>query len=145
MDFEIVNIPSIIPDLLKLCPGIDPRWQEHLEFWEDDERGEYNDISVIVHSVVDSFTEGNSHFFPGLFNKIEDIINSGHPQQKEIAILGFLETLQTVGSNRPYGYKPFERWLGPLSLIEWHNIEKLWQGKSNLMDVIRSEKKQKGT
>ena len=145
MNFEIVNIPSIIPDLLKLCPGIDPRWQAHLEFWEGDERGEYNDISVIVHFVVDSFTEDNSLYFPDLFNKIEDIINTGHPKQKEIAILGFLETLQTVASNRPYGYKPFERWLGPLSLVEWHNIEKLWQGKSSLMDVIRSEKKQKGT
>ena len=145
MNFEIVNIPSIIPDLLKLCPGIDPRWQEHLEFWEGDERGEYNDISVIVHFVVDSFTEDNSLFFPNLFNKIEDIINTGHPKQKEIAILGFLETLQTVASNSPYGYKPFERWLGPLSLIEWHNIEKLWQGKTSLMDVIRYEKKQKST
>jgi len=141
MNFELVKIPSIIPDLLKLCPGIDPRWQDHLECWADDECSEYNDIFVIVDFVVDSFTEDHSLFFTDLFNKIEDVIAAGHPKQKELAIMGFLETLQTVASNEAYGYKPFERWLGPLSLQEWHNIEKLWQSKTRLSDVIRTVKK----
>ncbi len=140
-DFEIVNIPSIIPELLTLCPGIESRWDEHLEFWDGDERGEYNDISVIVHFVVDSYTENITQFFPMLFKKIEEIITKGHPKQKGIAITGFLETLQTVGSNRHYGYKPFEQWLRPASLSEWRGIEELWRDKSSLADVIRAERK----
>lgn len=141
-DFKIVKVPSIIPDLLKICPGIDSRWQEHLEYWGDDERGEYNDASVIVHFVVDSYSKNRTHFFPRLFAKVEEYITTGHPKQKEIAVLGFLETLQTVGSNQEFGYKPFEQWLGQSSLLEWRRLEAVWEGKSSLMDVVRDEQKE---
>lgn len=141
-DFEIVNVPSIIPELLKVCPGIDARWQQHLEYWGDDEWGEYNDAAQIVHFVVDSYLEGKTDFFPQLFAKVEEFIASGHPRHKEIASLGFLESLQTYASNQDCGYKPFEKWLGQSSLSEWHRLEAVWSGKSSLMDVVRAEKKQ---
>jgi hypothetical protein len=134
-----VNIPSIVPDLLSLCPGIEDRWRDHLGDWEGEERGDYIDISIIVHWLVDSYAIGNTDYFPALFQKAELLLESGHPSQQEVVVIGLFEDLQNVASHRDFGWKVFEKWLGPRSLAAWKEVESAWEGKTSLMDVIREE------
>jgi len=68
----------------------------------------------------------------GLNQQIEEI--------KEVVALGILETLQTLASNRKFGYKVFEKWLGSVSKTYWKKMEIIWRDKSSLADVIRSER-----
>jgi hypothetical protein len=136
-----VNIPSIVPDLLELCPGIEGRWRDHLAYWQGDERGEYIDISVVVHWLVDSYALARTDFFPALFQKVETILESGHPTQKGVIAVGLLEGLQTVASHRDFRERVFEKWLGPASLAAWKEIEAAWEGKTSLMDVVRDERR----
>jgi hypothetical protein len=55
--------------------------------------------------------------------------------------LGFFETLQNVASHRPQGNKAYEQLLGPMSKKVWSELQKMWAGKSSLVDVIRAEQK----
>jgi hypothetical protein len=137
-NFEIVQVPSVIPILLEACPGIEPIWAEHQT---RPSIGEYIDIAVVAQYLADSYSSNNTHFMPTFFATVEDILVNGHPKQKEMIVIGLLETLQNVTSHRHSGYQVFERWLGPATLTQWKALEVLWQGKSSLMDVVRDEKK----
>ncbi len=137
------DVPSIVPDLLSLCPGIEGRWRDHLAYWEGEDRGEYIDVSVVVHYIVDSYAVGRTDFFPALFRKAESILESGDPKQQEVLVIGLFEDVQTVASHSDFGWKVFEKWLGPRSLAAWRQIELEWEGKTSLMDVVRAEARRK--
>jgi hypothetical protein len=37
----------------------------------------------------------------------------------------------------------YEQFVGPMSRKVWNELQKMWAGKSSLMDVIRAEQKNK--
>jgi hypothetical protein len=138
-------LPSmeIIHRFIEMCPELQKRWDDHLEYWGKEDRGDYIDISVVAHFIVDSLKEGLTENYDKIFSLIEEKLNEGNSKEQEILSVGLLEDIQNIASHTAQGYKPFERWLGPTSLKVWVGIEKAWEGKSSLMDVIREENKQK--
>jgi hypothetical protein len=62
-------------------------------------------------------------------------------ENRNLIGLGFFETLQNVASWRPGGNKVYEQFLGPISKQIWSELQRMWAGKSSLMDVIRAEQK----
>ncbi len=130
-----------IGHLLEACPGIEPDWEEHLAWWGDEERGHYNDISVIAHYLVDCVKRVQTDFFPRVFQLVEQYITGGDEETRNLMVVGLLEGLQNVASWESFGYGVFEQWLEPQSRVAWRQLEKVWEGKSSLMDVIREERR----
>ena len=129
-----------MPLLLEACPGFHSNWQAHLDWWEGEESGAYNDTAEFARYIVESYEKGQISEFPNAFATIERILNEGDQESRDIAGLGVLECLQTIGSNRPFGEGVFVQWLGPASQHAWREIEQVWEGKQSLADVIRAEK-----
>ena len=53
--------------------------------------------------------------------------------------LVFSEALKNTASWRPFGETVFIQWLGPKSKEAWAEIDEIWRGKTNLMQVVRAE------
>jgi hypothetical protein len=138
---KLMSSSDAITLLLRACPGIDRQWQEHLDDWGNEERGDYNDISIVVHYLVDCYKQEQTDFFPELFNLVERCINEGDNQTRDLMIIGLLEGIQNVASWQSFGNGVFVQWLGPKSREAWKQLERLWNGKSSLMEVIREEKR----
>ena len=128
-----------MPLLLEACPGFQPTWQAHLEWWEGEEPGAYNHTSEFARYLVESFESGQTSEFPAAFAAIEKILNEGDQESRNIAGIGVIESLQTIGSNHLCGEQVFIQWLSPTSRRAWAEIERMWEGKNSLADVLRAE------
>jgi predicted transcriptional regulator len=135
----MITKPQVMPLLIEACPGFQPTWQAHLEWWKGEEPGAYNDTAEFARYLVESFESGQTSEFPAAFAAIEKILNEGDQESRDIAGYGVIESLQTIGSNHSCGEDVFIQWLGPTSRRAWAEIEKMWEGKSSLADVIRAE------
>ena len=58
-NFQLIPNKEIVQLFIDICPELRKAWEEHLEYWGDDDRGDYIDISVLAHFIVDSYKEGN--------------------------------------------------------------------------------------
>lgn len=136
----VITKGEVIPLLLETCPGISARWAEHLAGWEGSERGPFNDTSEIARYVVDSFAEVKTEEFGALFSLLERIIRDGDEDARGLAVVGVLESVQTISSHHAFGPEAFESWLGPLSRQAWADIDRLWSaGGGSLAGVVRYE------
>lgn len=130
----------MIPRFLEVCPSFAPRWEAHLAYWAGDERGDFIDIAELAHFIVEAYEKKQTEPFVAIFAAAEEFLRSGHPKQKEVITIGLLEDLQTIASHRTFGADAFVRYLGPLSRSAWHEVARVWEGKSSLMDVVRAER-----
>lgn len=127
-----------------LAKGLLGRWNKHVTWWGGRPARSYNDMAEFVHFAVDDLYEkGKADELRRLFQLLEELTVAGDQETRDLIGLGFFETLQNVASWRPYGKKPFEEFLGPMSRRMWSEIQETWRGKSSLADVIRAERKQK--
>ena len=120
--------------LLNECPEAKPALDEQRKDYGD---LPYMDIAVFARQLVESFEEGKTDSFPGIFAMIERLITSGDDEVRGLAIVGFLEALQNNASWTDFGPKVFVPWLGPKSLAAWDELNQIWEGKRNLADVVR--------
>ena len=138
-NFELLNVPSVIPRFLEACPPFQSRWDQHVAYWSGEPAGDYNDIAELAHFVVDAYARGDTSCLPAIFDLAEELLRSGHPKQKEIVSLGLLEDIQTISSHHEFGPDAFVRYLGPLCRESWQQIARTWEDKQSLMDVLREE------
>ncbi len=75
-----------------------------------------------------------------VFEFLERQFQEGDQETIDLIGWGFFETLQNVVSHRAKGYQEYEQFLGPASVRIWREIQRAWEGKSNLADVIRAER-----
>jgi len=136
----MLNKEDIVPLLLKACPTAKDTWQEHLEDWEGEEAGDYNDIAVFAHHIIRCYEQDKTEEINNAFKTIERLINDGSDEVRAIAVTGFLEDIQNIASYHDFGYKVFEPYLRPTSRQGWYELIELWKGKSSLADVIRAQK-----
>jgi hypothetical protein len=133
---------QVMPLLMEAAPAFEESWRKHLEWWGDQERGDFNDVAEFAHYLVQSYAAGRTSELPPVFSTVEQILQDGDASAKELATIGVLEDIQTIASHEPFGGCAFVRWLGPLSLEAWAEIDKLWNSSGNsLMGVLRVEKK----
>jgi|GEM_PF-1101226 hypothetical protein len=133
---------ATIAVLLEAFPDIGPRWRAHIAFWGGKPAGPYNDASQFVHFVVeDLYEHGKRDELIRIFSLLEKLLLAADEETTNLIGIGFFETLQNFASWRPYGNKVFEKYFGPRSMQIWHEIQRIWAGKSSLMEVIRAERK----
>jgi hypothetical protein len=140
-NFQTVPPPDVIPGFLSVCPEFATRWRDHCEYWAPEKAGAYNDLAELAHFVVDSYEQGATDVVKRALNHVESELQSKDPQETELLVVGLLEDIQTIASNRPFGPHVFVPLLGAMSRQAWHEIEKAWEGKGSLMDVVRSERR----
>jgi hypothetical protein len=133
---------DIMPRLVEEFPGFRPRWEKHLAQWKGEPAGGYIDIAEFAHFVVEElYPNGEIEKVQHAFDLMEEWLANGDRSASDLVVLGFLEDLQNVASGRPFGSSAFVAFLGPKSRDEWNDLERVWAGKSSLMDVIRAERK----
>ena len=130
-----------MPLLLRTCPGFEPAWRAHVEWWKHEERGIFNDAAAFAHYLVDRYAEGAISECEAAFAVIETIVKDGDEGARAAAIVGVLEDVQTLSSHRSFGPGVFVPLLGPLSRRAWEEIDALWAAAGgSLMDVVRLER-----
>jgi hypothetical protein len=118
------------------------KWTKLLEYtgyWDGDAPSEYIAMVEFVDNLIDSYESNNKPQLQRVFALVERLLTEGSEQAKGIVTHGFLETLQTITSNKDYGYRIFEQYFGACTLAAWRQIELSWKGKSRLLDAIRSD------
>jgi len=131
---------ALISELVGAFPGFEPRWTEHVAYWNGNPAGSYNDMAEFVHFVVeDVYEKGALSEVQRVFDWMEQAFSEDDPEVRNLVALGFFETLQCFSSWRSYGKGAFEQFLGPNSLKVWEELRIVWRGKSSLAEVIRAE------
>lgn len=131
---------EVMPRLVAEFPGFRARWEKHLEWWEGEPAGNYNDIAEFVHFVVqDLYPSGGTEDLQHVFDLMEHWLTNGNENLRGLITIGFLETLQNAASWQAFGREAFIPFLGPQCHQAWNEIEKTWAGKTSLMDVLRAE------
>jgi hypothetical protein len=132
----------VISALRREFPDFCGRWKKHIGFWGGNPAGSYNDMAEFVHFVVeDVYEKGNLNETGRVFQLLERLLVDADEETRNLIGLGFFETLQNVASHRPDGNKVYEQFLGPMSKKVLSELQRMWAGKSSLMDVMRAEQK----
>ncbi|PYU84298.1 MAG: hypothetical protein DMG50_05170 [Acidobacteria bacterium] len=101
-------------------------------------------MGEFVHFVIEDLHEkGKLDDTRRVFQILENLLVEADQETRDLIGLGFFETLQNLASHRPQGNKVYEQFFGPMSRKVWSELQKMWAGKSSLMDVIRVEQKNK--
>jgi len=82
----MVELNEVNNFFLKICSNVQDEWNEHLVWWEGDERGGYNDIAVFVHHTVDCY-EQNDQLCLNIFSLVEKLILDGTQEVKDLIIM----------------------------------------------------------
>jgi hypothetical protein len=126
--------------LLGACPDAHEAWEEHkLDYEGEHEDLPYLGMAIFARHIVELMDAGKTESFPVVFQLIERLTVEGDEELRGLAIVGLLEGIQNNASWRDSGYGVFTKWLQPNSLAAWHELEKVWEGKNSLADVIREE------
>ncbi|HKN36955.1 MAG TPA: hypothetical protein VJX16_27230 [Terriglobales bacterium] len=113
----------VISHLLREFPQFRNRWEEARNKWRHD-AGAYLDMSSFARFVTDELYEkGQYQQVRAAFELIERFLTDGTAEVRELAALGFLETLQTAASWKPYGSDAFGRFLRPESRDVWNKLD----------------------
>jgi hypothetical protein len=132
----------VVSTLRQAFPDFSDRWKKHIMWWGGSPAGSYNDMAEFVHFVVeDVYEKGKLDETRRVFEHLEKLLVGADEENRNLIGLGFFETLQNVASWRPGGNKVYEQFLGPIAKQIWSELQRMWAGKSSLMDVIRAEQK----
>ena len=131
--------PDLMGIFLDISPEFESKWQAHIKRWAPERAGAYNDLAELALFVVDSYDQGASDAVARVLDLVEELLQRGDPKITGLLVVGLLEDIQTISSNRPFGSKVFVPFLGPISKQFWYELLQVWKGKRSLMDVIRSE------
>jgi hypothetical protein len=103
---------------------------------------EASDLSLMgelaSHS-VDLFEAGDIQGVRPAFDLAEQLLTFPLPAERELATLGFLETIQNVASHRKCGMAVFEEFLGTNSRVAWTELIEVWREKESLAQVVAAE------
>jgi hypothetical protein len=69
---------------VQFSPEFKGKWDEHLAFWQDQERGDYIDLAVFAHFLVDCYAQNKTERFPEIFGEVERLLNQGGPKVREV-------------------------------------------------------------
>ena len=134
----------VISALRQAFPDFCDRWKKHIAWWGGNSGSSYNDMGEFVQFVVeDLYEKGNLDETRRAFQLLEKLLVDADQETRNLIGLGFFETLQNVASHRPQGNKVYEQFFGQMSKKIWGELQRMWKGKSSLMDVIRAEQNTK--
>jgi len=133
-----------ISALLTQLPSIQDSWNNHLDDWEGEDAGDYNDMSVIIHHIVDKYPsyESANHKvdtseFSSFFAKVEELLLIGDEAINELITIGLFEGIQNVTASDSKQWTRFETWLGDYSKKAWNDVIMFWNPDAEQDAAVR--------
>jgi hypothetical protein len=121
-----LEVSSARDALVELYPAF---WREYQASSMYDADLTYVHLGGLAQHLVDLLQADETHTFEGFFGSVEQLLSTATPPQRDLLIVGFLETLQNVSLNRGMPLVRWERWLRPLSLEAWQVLIALWDAR----------------
>jgi hypothetical protein len=126
------------------------RWNDYLEFWEDDTPGPYNIAAPLALIVVDASlplfagqsdkaSDALCERLERVFDEIERVMTQSSREGRGVLVVGILEGVQNILLNQGKDPSVLERFLGPRTQRGWEWLNRIWAGRSTLAGVIRAE------
>jgi hypothetical protein len=132
--------PAVLSNLRRAFPNFSERWKKCVANQGAEYAGSYLGMAEFVHFVVeDVYEKRNIDETRRVFQVLEEQLVEADQETTDLVLLGFFETLQNFASWRRGGNRVYEQFLGPISRAIWNELQRMWAGKSSLMDVIRAE------
>jgi len=130
---------QLISHLLLEFPEFRSRCAENSERLGHD-AGPYTDLSLFVDFLTDELYEkGNYKQVKTVFEQMEEFLRDGSGEVRELVARGFLETLRTVASWKPYGSDAFLQFLYPESRRVWLRLDAAWNLNLDDYGVLEKE------
>lgn len=120
-----------MPLLVDACPSYATRFERYLakNYDDGDERLVYCELGDFAHHLCDLLERKETSEFCDVFRAIESLHVNGDSYVREAAIIGLLEGLQNVASNRTaVTAEQFTPFLGAEATKWWHELNEFWQG-----------------
>ena len=137
-----MNPRTFVDNLKNACSDIGPQWQDHLDFWEDEEPGYYNEISVIVHYIMNKHKASDFRDFEDIAKIIDLGLKSKHDETSELALIGVLEGILFVGSHDDIRPEHHKSWLSEFAYKELVGLEDAFE---KLHEKLHNKSMQKWT
>ena len=125
-----------MPLLLDATPSFEQRWSAELEhdtihLNDDGTRLHYLDASEFAVHLIALFKARRFDEVEAAFAVIERLHVEGDPYVRELATIGFLESLQNhAGHDQQIETADFERFLLPESRRWWNGLNRFWTGQA---------------
>ena len=118
--------------LVAACPDFAGAWAKHRERWGSESAGHYNDLGALALWVVNRMAAGDVGCFGHLFNELEALIVDSQPELRELLVVGFLEDVQNVATNRAVDPDIVLPFLGNESRKGWFELIQTWHGEAGM-------------
>jgi hypothetical protein len=124
----VVEKSQAVERLVAVCSGFNDAWQAHRDWWKGEPAGDYNDLGALAQWVVDRMAAGEHDCFATLFSELEALLSNASPKLRDLLVVGFLEDIQNVSTNRGIDPDVVLPFLGRESRRGWFDLIRLWHG-----------------
>ena len=120
----MITKDQIISIVLKACPSFKGVYDS-----SDNQDLLYVVMGDLADHLLSLYKENKTEEFNELSKVIEAMHIDGDGYVKELATIGFLESIQNVWSNNGVDPKKFTKYLRPESKKWWDELNDFWEGK----------------
>lgn len=134
---------ELIYSILRIAPRFKESWEKYIGQWQSETEGIHNGIGEFARYLLDSYDKSDTSWYGEFFELIETLVVKGNTKIQELAVLGYLVTIQTMSNWRNHKGEVFIKWLGPRSKEAWDKIYRLWSINMSLSGNIGVENNSK--
>jgi hypothetical protein len=127
----MITKDKMLPMLVEACPSFANKLHEHRDFFEEEIT--YTELGVFANHLVDLHKQNKTDEFLNIFDVIEKLHIEGDEFVKEAATIGLLEGLQNIAGNQDLNPEIFFKYLKPVSVMRWNELNKFWNGESQFV------------
>ena len=117
--------------LLKADPTFQPVWDAFVDKWRDQiEPPLYLALGDLARHVIGKLEDDRIDDLQRIFAAVERWLDDGDELVREAATIGLLEDLQNPNLHKTTSPDRLKQWLGPLSAMQWSEVERFWSGQT---------------
>ena len=127
-------LDELTANILRQSPDLQDAWQNHLEYWEGEERHPYIDLGELAELAVEEFATGNPSPLKVACDLLEPILASNNKPLIIDVRSSYIDTLHTrfVTHTAQLDWSNAASHLGPRMTDEIIRQDLRWQGASSL-------------
>ncbi len=72
----MIESEHVVRELIDAAPSIGSRWEQHVEFWDGEPAGYYNDLAELAHHLVALVAQGKNEEVQSVFIVVERLLGS---------------------------------------------------------------------
>ena len=114
--------------LVAVCTGFHETWLQRRDSWGSEQGGHYNDLGALATWMVDQMEARKVGCFDELFDELETLLEDPSAELRDLLVVGFLEDLQNVATNRHVDPDIVLPFLGPQARKGWFELIRMWHG-----------------